>query len=112
MQIIKGLTPDEWRIAIACVRAIVEGPWFSPDDPGADQELETVLSFTRAELREIYKQLCADVKPDNRMLRAIGQCLNSVCGFPAPKGSAGRWVATNESELEALCDKWFREVDP
>lgn len=112
MLIIKGLNADESRIAIACVRAIAEGPWFPPGDPAEDQELQTVLGFTREELREIHKRLLAETPPDQSAMDAIGQCLNNLTGFPAPAGSASRWVAAQEQEVEALCDKWFRRIDP
>jgi len=36
MLVIDGLTPDESRVAIACVRAIAEGPWFPPGNDGED----------------------------------------------------------------------------
>ncbi len=75
---IDGLTPDESRIAIACLRAIAEGPWFPPGDVAEDQELQTILSFTRDELSEIHKRLLDEVSPDKDAMRAIGQCVLTV----------------------------------
>lgn len=112
MLVIDGLSADESRVAIACVRAIAEGPWFPPGDNGEDQELQTVVGFTREQLRAIYRRLLEEATPGKGTMDAIGQCLNNVARFPAPDGSAARWVAACREDVDALCIKWFSEIDP
>lgn len=112
MLVIDGLSADESRVAIACVRAIAEGPWFPPGNDGEDQVLQTVIGFTREQLREIHRRLLQEAAPTKETMRAIGQCLNNVARFPAPDGSAARWVAASREDVEALCNKWFSEIDP
>ena len=112
MLVIDGLSADESRVAIACVRAIAEGPWFPPGDNGEDQELQTLVGFTRDELREIHKRLLDEIMPDKNAMRAIGQCVLTVVHGFGMSADVPRWVAASVQVVEALCDKWFREIDP
>jgi len=104
------LTNHEWRLPV-CAR-LPKARGLRQTIRDQIRNLLTVVGFTRDELRAIHGKLCAEFPPDKEMKRAIGQCLNNVAGFPAPKGSASRWVAAADHEVDALCEKWFCEIEP
>lgn len=96
------LTEQEREIALRCLRLVATSQIVD------DEELQTVTGFDRQELQEIERILAAASEVDEVALRAIGQCLNSVTGYPHGKDALiEKELGTRMKEIDQLAAKWF-----
>jgi hypothetical protein len=96
------LTQRERALAVGAVQALCEGSFIG------DAELQTVSGFARWELENVLRQLEGGGKPDELAVRAIGQCLNNLTGYPHEmEREVGQLLGCSMKELEALTSKWF-----
>jgi hypothetical protein len=97
----KGLTAEEWTIAVECLRAAAKGPFFG-------DELHTVTGFEANELMQIYQRRERIDDADEEAERAIGQCVLNFIGYPHKQAEEMEdWLAANGLVVARIADKWF-----
>jgi len=99
------LTIEERQLAIRAVWLV------ATTDVIDGEDLQTVTGFERQELLVLHGDIAnAGGSCDEEAIRAVGQCLNSLTGYPH-RGDAQveKGLGCSMSDLSKLTDRWFGE---
>ncbi len=99
----ESLTNEERHLAIRAVWLVATTSVIDDDD------LQTVTGFNRQELLEVYGEVAkAASKYDEEAIRAVGQCLNNLTGYPHHQDAfVEQGLGCSMNDLAKLTDKWF-----
>ena len=102
---LRNVTEADKQIIAECLRATVDGPFFS------DRVFYTLISLMRDEVRAIL-DAWPDVTVSRRLVWAINDCLLNLTGYPHRKDHLwSEYSSVSKDEVLETLDRWRSESD-